>query len=786
MKKFDEPLNSLFDFYKSVSGNIREHITAQLKSFEDDFTKTMSSLIAQKEVIETSMKNSPGKPYGVQDEILESYEIFQVQLDSFESDSKSTLTKLSGIIEAYDNTITKTRTSLQKILDSFKDNARSEVVVDIMPRPMQDMDMLRSLQLTRQQSRNQIRDNKESPSKKIHEEIKMDVEKPKKSVVQDMVTPMEELEVTQFADPGILSIFQKIREEHRQSSKPYIDPEFPNDLTSLAYDYSTFPKALDFIWKRIDGDMVPNITLFGQQLRPEHIKQGELGDCYYLTSLSALAEKPELIRRLFYPQELTKEGCYAVTLCDSGEWKTLVIDNTVPCRGAFGGPAFSRNSDNGQWVALLEKAYAKMFGSYQAIQRGTSLNAFRTLTGASTEYYDLRSEEIAGNLEIIWSYLNCMIQSGFLLTASSINEGLNQSVQNLADKGIIENHSYTVLDAREVDLGNGHSERLVKLRNPWGHKEWKGAWSNGSSNWTDYVRKQLNYYQTKSEGVFWINLKDFHRNYSDLVVCKCHPNYKYTYIKLRQKTQFPDNISMVKLTVKQKTNAYISVIQKEERHFNKKLDTTKYRYSPVRVWLGDFTTKDLRSCDFKADINTGAIDFETILDKGEYLLYIESFWNQNYCNDLVVSAYSSLNVDIQEVNDLKQSWRNVMDQFVYAYSEKQLNSKGRPHIDFKTYVYTNVGAPDIVKYTSTQLQGIIFFYYRNYSTDAYLRETISMSCNIPQAIVLCSPDHDDNQGNVTITVPPQSERIVIFKITKKESMQWKYTTAFSARRGRPF
>lgn len=426
-----------------------------------------------------------------------------------------------------------------------------------------------------------------------------------------------------------------------------------------------------------------------------------------------------------------------------------------------------------------------MFGSYQAIIRGTSLNAFRTLTGAPTEYYDLRSEEIAGNLEIIWSYLNCMIQSGFLLTASSINEGLNQSILNLADKGIIENHSYTVLDAREVDLGNGNSERLVKLRNPWGHKEWKGAWSNGSNNWTDYVRKQLNYYQTKTDGVFWISLKDFHRNYSDLVVCKCHPNYKYSYLKLRQKTQFPDNISMVKLTVKKKTNAYISVIQKENRHFNKKSDSVKYKYSLIRAWLGDFNTKDLRAAEFKVDINTGTIDFETILDEGEYLLYIESFWNQNYCNELVVSAYSAVNIDIQEVPDLKKNWRNVMDQYVYAYSEKQLNAK-KASVNFKSYVYTSVGAPDIVKYTCNDLNGIIFFYYRNFSVDAYLKETITMSCSLPNAMELCLPDFEDNRGNTTITVPPQSERIVVYKMMKKESMQWKYSTSFSAKRGRPF
>lgn len=46
-------------------------------------------------------------------------------------------------------------------------------------------------------------------------------------------------------------------------------------------------------------------------------------------------------------------------------------------------------------------------------------------------------------------------------------------------QGIAENHSYSIMEAREVD-----GQRLLRLRNPWGKKEWKGAWSDGSAEWT--------------------------------------------------------------------------------------------------------------------------------------------------------------------------------------------------------------------------------------------------------------------------------------------------------------
>lgn len=46
-------------------------------------------------------------------------------------------------------------------------------------------------------------------------------------------------------------------------------------------------------------------------------------------------------------------------------------------------------------------------------------------------------------------------------------------------EGLYSNHAYAVLHAREV---NG--KRFVVLRNPWGKGEWKGAWSDGSKEWT--------------------------------------------------------------------------------------------------------------------------------------------------------------------------------------------------------------------------------------------------------------------------------------------------------------
>lgn len=55
--------------------------------------------------------------------------------------------------------------------------------------------------------------------------------------------------------------------------------------------------------------------------------------------------------------------------------------------------------------------------------------------------------------------------------------------------GLKNQHSYTVLDVREVILANGELEYLVFLRNPTGNffmkdsEVWKGDWGPDSEKW---------------------------------------------------------------------------------------------------------------------------------------------------------------------------------------------------------------------------------------------------------------------------------------------------------------
>ena len=122
---------------------------------------------------------------------------------------------------------------------------------------------------------------------------------------------------------------------------------------------------------------LPLVTDFG--FTAADLRQGGVGDCWFLSALAVVAERHDLIERLFTDTARNEAGCYQARLFLDGKWQSIIVDDMLPVTDeprrvelAFESKlAFSRcgSSVGGQqlWVSILEKAYAKAHGSFQAV-----------------------------------------------------------------------------------------------------------------------------------------------------------------------------------------------------------------------------------------------------------------------------------------------------------------------------------------------------------------------------------------------------------------------------------
>lgn len=129
-------------------------------------------------------------------------------------------------------------------------------------------------------------------------------------------------------------------------------------------------------WKR--ASEMDGAELFMGSADCRDVEQGKIGDCYLLSAFSVLGN--ERIRELFC-EDVTEEnkdwkklGCFVVKIPGGGradDESIVIVDDYLPVNEK-GKIQFARGGVNGLelWPAILEKAYAKLYGSYSAIIGG--------------------------------------------------------------------------------------------------------------------------------------------------------------------------------------------------------------------------------------------------------------------------------------------------------------------------------------------------------------------------------------------------------------------------------
>jgi len=117
----------------------------------------------------------------------------------------------------------------------------------------------------------------------------------------------------------------------------------------------------------------------------------------------------------------------------------------------------------------------------------------------------------------LWDYLKYSDEEGYLICASTPGEDRWTEEGEPLDElgGLVPGHAYSVIQVKEHK-----NTKLLNLRNPWGHFEWKGDYCDNSPLWTKELRDELNPNLDAEDGAFWMSYKDFLTYFRCVNICK--------------------------------------------------------------------------------------------------------------------------------------------------------------------------------------------------------------------------------------------------------------------------
>ncbi|CAF1171562.1 unnamed protein product [Rotaria sp. Silwood1] len=545
-------------------------------------------------------------------------------------------------------------------------------------------------------------------------------------------------------------IFHHIKSFCQKTKIHFVDDQFPPSSRSIGnIDHS-------FQWLRISdiassskGDHLLDWTVYSSP-EPSDIQQGLLGDCWLLAALALITERPKMLQHIVLTKTVNEQGVYLIRLCHHGLWKTIIIDDCFPC-AKDNQLAYSKASGRQLYVPLIEKACAKLFGSYADLIGGHTEEGLQLLTGAPSIRINLNPHDCILDSQIAWAKLLSACEARLLIGAATGRTDVNEEEYERVH--INRNHAFSILAAYFL---SEISMQFVLVRDPHARVDYK------EDIITSSILTQLNSMISfhLPSGAFWISWPVFLQFFESITIS----SYASDYYDIREVAKF--------------TQSSIEPIPTFHFHVSKtSIVDISLLYHREKRRSDDRHTQSFVLCDVKDGVSTyigtkvailqthrGSFTHWTgSLSPGTYVLipFSTSFWdekNHESIRDYTLVIHSKIQIDVYVINEPATLLADCL--IATVPQESYIKNK---HNDFNYYA------------TSGQCSFIMFI-AENLSSNYYLNIDIDMSDSVYI--------RNSRQSYITHDCIPPHQKQIIFLVewTNKRdqiaNMSYVYQTSF--------
>lgn len=246
------------------------------------------------------------------------------------------------------------------------------------------------------------------------------------------------------SEKAALAAAIKIYEGIRTSKENWKDPDFgptkddEHGRMSLYYEGETprdhpeveqvfWRNPVEFIEEEQDDEGNPiktdGVHFMKGDAASNEVIQGQLGNCWFISALSVLADRDALLRGGgedidmeninmvdkeaaelcsigVYPplfHKFRKKGIFVFRFFKDFNWRYVLVDELLPYDLENGKLWFAHCLKSDEiWVPMIEKAYAKLFGCYEALRSGSVDEAIFDMTGLVCEKITLHDPKKEG------------------------------------------------------------------------------------------------------------------------------------------------------------------------------------------------------------------------------------------------------------------------------------------------------------------------------------------------------------------------------------------------------